>query len=139
MNLSTSFRVLPFRVKMLSVWLNHTYFVLCVLIWRPMLAAARSRLCSRISAWSCCIFQERYIIDVVIVGNCFLGYLLFLSFVSFETVFFDFIESRGNKEWQAWCTQRGTRQSLEDDKHGLFKEYHKTSSKRFTKTPMVMF
>ena len=51
-NLSTSFRELPFRVEMSPVWLKHIYSVLCALAWRPMPATARSRLCSRVSAWA---------------------------------------------------------------------------------------
>ena len=47
-NLSTSFRELPFCVEMSPVWLKHVYSVLCALIWRPMPAAARSR----VSAWA---------------------------------------------------------------------------------------
>ena len=36
---------------MSPVWLKHMYSVLSALTWRPMHAAARSRLCSRVSAW----------------------------------------------------------------------------------------
>ena len=50
MNLLTSFRELPFGVEMSPVWLKHIYSVLCALTWRPMPAAARSRLCSRVSS-----------------------------------------------------------------------------------------
>ena len=34
------------------VWLKHIYSVLCALTWRPMPAAAHSKLCSSVSAWS---------------------------------------------------------------------------------------
>ena len=45
-NLSTSFRELQFNVEMLPVWLKHIYSVFCVLTWKPMPAAAGSRLLS---------------------------------------------------------------------------------------------
>ena len=51
MNLSTSFRELPFSVEMSPVLLKHIYSVLYALTRRPMPAAARSRLCSRVLAW----------------------------------------------------------------------------------------
>ena len=51
-NLSSSFRELPFSVEMSPVWLKHIYSVLCALTWRPMPAESRSRLCSRVSAWA---------------------------------------------------------------------------------------
>ena len=47
-NLSTSFRELQFSVVMLPLWLKHAYPVLSTLIWRPMPAAARFSLCSRV-------------------------------------------------------------------------------------------
>ena len=49
-NLSTSFKDLPFRVEMLPLWLKHMNSVLSTLTWRPMPPAAHSRLCSRDSA-----------------------------------------------------------------------------------------
>ena len=49
-NLSSSFRELPSSVEMSPVWLKHMYSVLCALTWRPMPAAARSKLCSSVSA-----------------------------------------------------------------------------------------
>ena len=83
MNLSIRFRELPFSMEMSPVWLKYIYSVLCVLTWRPILVAARSRLCSRVSAGGD-ICLKRYIIGVVRLGNCFcgVGYLLLLSFVS---------------------------------------------------------
>ena len=50
-NLSTSFREVPSSVEMSPVWLQHIYSVLCALTWRPMPAAARSKLSSSVSAW----------------------------------------------------------------------------------------
>ena len=35
---------------------------------------------------------------------------------------------RGIKEWQAWCTEGGTRESFEDDILRWFKRYPNTSS-----------
>ena len=49
--LSTNFRELPPAVEMSPVWLKHMYSVSCALTWRPMPAAARSRLCSKVLAW----------------------------------------------------------------------------------------
>ena len=49
-NLSTSLRELPFSVERSPVRLKRKYSVLCALTWRPMPAAARFRLCSRVSA-----------------------------------------------------------------------------------------
>ena len=51
-NLSTIFRELPFSAEMSPLWLKHMYSVLFALTWRPMHAAARSRLCSRVSTWA---------------------------------------------------------------------------------------
>ena len=51
MNLSTSFREVPSSVEMSPFWLKHINSVLCVLTWRPMPAAVRSKLCSSVSAW----------------------------------------------------------------------------------------
>ena len=48
-NLSTNFRELPFSVEMSHV--KHLY-ILCALTWRPMPAAARSKLGSRVLAWT---------------------------------------------------------------------------------------
>ena len=36
---------------MSPLWLKHIYSVLCILTWRPMPAAARTRLHSRVSSW----------------------------------------------------------------------------------------
>ena len=47
MNLSTNFRGLPFRVEMAHSQLKHTYSILSIFTWKPMLPAACSRLCSR--------------------------------------------------------------------------------------------
>ena len=49
-NLSTSFRELPFSVEMSPDGLKYIYSVLCALTGSPMPAAVRSRLCSRVSA-----------------------------------------------------------------------------------------
>ena len=51
-NLSTSFKGPPLSVSMSSLWLKHVYSLFSALTWRPMPAAARSRLCSRDSAWA---------------------------------------------------------------------------------------
>ena len=51
-NLSTTFRELPLIVETSPVQLKHIYSVLCALAWRPMPAAAHSRLCCRVSAWA---------------------------------------------------------------------------------------
>ena len=51
-NLSTSFRELPFSVEISPVYLKHICSVLCALTWSPMPAAARSRLHSWVSAWA---------------------------------------------------------------------------------------
>ena len=59
--------------EMLPVWLKHIYSILCALTWRLMPAVARSRLCSRVSAWAGAICQKRYIIGVVGIGNCLRG------------------------------------------------------------------
>ena len=50
-NLSTSFRELPFSEEILPLWLKHMYSLLSALTWRPMLAAAHFRPCSRLSVW----------------------------------------------------------------------------------------
>ena len=56
-----------------------------------MLAAARSRLCSRSFGLGECIYKKRYVIAVVGVGNCLYG-VPFVSFLcQLETVLFDFI------------------------------------------------
>ena len=81
-NLSTSFREVPLSREMSPVWVKHIYSVLCALTWRPMLAATRSKLCSSVSAWLDFIYQYRYVIGVVGVGNCFCGVHLLLFFVS---------------------------------------------------------
>ena len=49
------------------VWWKHIYSVLCALAWRPISAAARSRLCSRVFFGGRCICQKRYVIAVVSV------------------------------------------------------------------------
>ena len=51
-NFSTIFRELPFSVEMSPVWLKHMYSVLCALTCKPMPAATRCRLWSRVSAWA---------------------------------------------------------------------------------------
>ena len=50
-NLFTNFREPPFSAEMSPSLLKHTYSVLSALRWRSMPLAARSRLCSRDSAW----------------------------------------------------------------------------------------
>ena len=40
----------------------------------------------------------------------------------------------GIKEWKAWCTEGGIRESLEDDILRWYRWYPNTSSERFTKT-----
>ena len=55
MNLSTSFRELPFSVEMLALWLKYMYSILCALTCRPMPAASLSRLCSRFSVFLCAL------------------------------------------------------------------------------------
>ena len=52
MNLSTSFRELPVRVKMSPLLLKCMYSALSALTWKSMPAAARSRLCRRVLAWA---------------------------------------------------------------------------------------
>ena len=53
--------------------------------WRLIPAAARSRLCSRVSAWvGGCVSQKRYVI-----GYYCEGYLLLLSFVSLKPLSFN--------------------------------------------------
>ena len=51
MNLSTSFREVLSSVEMSPARLKHIYSVLCALTWRPMPAAAHSKVCSSVSAW----------------------------------------------------------------------------------------
>ena len=51
-NLSTSFKELPFSVEMLPLWLKHMCSVLWALTWKPLPAATRSRPCSSVSAWA---------------------------------------------------------------------------------------
>ena len=48
---TTSFSEVPSSVEMSPVWFSHIYSVLCTLTWRPMPVAARSKLCSSVSAW----------------------------------------------------------------------------------------
>ena len=50
-NSSTSFREVPSSVEMWPAWLKHIYSVLCALTWKPMPAAARSKLCCSVSTW----------------------------------------------------------------------------------------
>ena len=58
---------LPFSVEMLPVLLKHMFSVLCALTWRPMPAAARSRLCSRVSAWAGAFFSGK---KVTFIAPC---------------------------------------------------------------------
>ena len=50
-SLSASFRDLSNSMVLSPLWWKHMNSVLSTLIWRPMQPAARSRLCSRDSAW----------------------------------------------------------------------------------------
>ena len=50
-NLSTSFKEVPSSVEMSPFLLKHINSVLCALTWSLMPAAARSKLCSSVSAW----------------------------------------------------------------------------------------
>ena len=81
-NFSTSFREVPSSVAMSPVWLKHIYSVLCALIWRPMPAVARSKLCSSVLAWlgvfASIAMSSAYSASVIV----FAGYLLLLFFVS---------------------------------------------------------
>ena len=85
-NISISFRELPFSGEM-SLWLKHIYSVLCVVKFRPIPAAACSRLYRRVSAWWG-VFARSAMSSVksasVIVCA---GYLLLLSFVSLKLSF----------------------------------------------------
>ena len=49
------------------------YSVLCALTWRPMPAAARSKTMQYCFGLVGCICQNRYVIGVVGVGNCYCG------------------------------------------------------------------
>ena len=89
-NFSTSFRELLFSVEMSPVWLKHIYSILCALTWKPMPAAARSKLCSRVSAWVSA-FASIAVIGVVGVGNCLCGVPSASFLCQLEAVFFDFI------------------------------------------------
>ena len=60
MNLSTSFRELPFSVEKFPLWLKLIYSVLCALTCRPVPEAARSRLRSRLSARAVYIYIYIY-------------------------------------------------------------------------------
>ena len=51
LTLSTSFREVPSSVEMSPVRLKHMYSVLGALTWRPMTAAACSKLWSSVSPW----------------------------------------------------------------------------------------
>ena len=56
-----------------------------------MPAEARSRLCSRVSAWAGA-FARITVIGVVGVGNCFCGVPSASFLCQLEAVFFDFID-----------------------------------------------
>ena len=90
MNLSTSFRELPFCGKMSPLWLKHMCSILSALSWRLMPAAARSRICGRVSDWVG-VFARSTVFGVIRVHNCLSG----VSYASFlcqlETVIFYFI------------------------------------------------
>ena len=86
-NLSTSFRELPFCV-MLPLWLKHMYSILCVLTWRSMPAAAHSRLCSRVSAWAGVFARSTMLSALSASAIVCVGYLLLLSFVNLKPLSF---------------------------------------------------
>ena len=90
-NLSTSFKEPPFSVELSLVWLIHIYSVLCPLTWRPMSAAAHSKLCSRLSAWAGALVSSTMSSALLASVIVCAGYLLFLSFDSFKTFLFYFI------------------------------------------------
>ena len=51
---------------MSPLWLKHIYIVLSALTWRPMPAAAYSRLCSRVLAWAGVFASQKcYVIGVL--------------------------------------------------------------------------
>ena len=90
-NLSTSFKGLPFSMEMLPLWLKHMYSVLSVLTWRSMPAAARFRRCSRDSAW----------VGVFARSAMSSAYLLLLYFASLKPfLFIKSIDVSSTKSWQ---------------------------------------
>ena len=86
-NLSTSFRELPFNVEMLPLWLKHMYSILSALIWRPMPSAARSRLCNRDSVWVG-VFARSAFVGIVRVRNCLCEVSSASLLCQLETFFF---------------------------------------------------
>ena len=90
-NLSTSLSGVPSRVEMSPVWLQHIYSVLCALTQRPMLAAARSKLCRSVFGLVRCICQYRYVIGVVGIGDCCCGVSSASFLRQFEAILFDFV------------------------------------------------
>ena len=75
---------------MSPVWLKHVYSVLCALTWSPMPAAARSKLCSSVSAWLDA-FVRIAVTGVVSVGNYFCGVPSASFLCQLEAVLFYFI------------------------------------------------
>ena len=67
---------------MSPLWLNHIYSVLSALTWRPMPAAARSRLCSSFSDWASVFARSAMSSALSAPVIVFAGYLQLLSFVS---------------------------------------------------------
>ena len=82
--LSTSFKSQPLSVEMSSLALKHIYSVLCALTWRPMPEAARSRLCSRISAWAAAFARSAMSSASSASVIVFEGYLLLLSVLAWN-------------------------------------------------------
>ena len=83
-NFSTSFRELPFSVEMSPLWLKYVFYVLSELTWKPMPAAARSRLCSWVSAWVGVFARSAMSASVIVCAR----HLLLLSFASLKPLYF---------------------------------------------------
>ena len=90
-NLSTSFRELPFSVKMSPLWLKHMNSALPALTWRPMPPATRFRICNRVSA-KAVVFA--YAISEISVRNCLCGTSSASFLCQLETVIFQYINRR---------------------------------------------
>ena len=78
-NLSTSFREVPSNVEMSPAWLKHIYSVLSALTWKPVPAAARSKLYSSVSAWLGVFASIAMSLTQSASVIVFAGYLLLLS------------------------------------------------------------
>ena len=72
MNLSTSFRKLPFNVETLPLWLKHIYSVLRCWHGGPMQHQLVPDYVASFDLGGC-ICQKRYVIGVVRVRNCLCG------------------------------------------------------------------